>query len=301
MKLKILAIGLLIAITVSGTAAPQADYSRIKKDLSVMAQIVKSAFKDDASCENCQVKISTNYLAEQGAIFTITDFRQFYGFTFSDGDRNAQVEEALQSIEFIPDMVGDILVDVGASLEETGARIEIFRDDDEWGHDGDHDRIDRSARNSVRQLGRETRELEYQVREHEIALLHSEEESERKELETSIKQLEAEIEKLTQKREQFNQEYETAKQDRVRQRRERRAKIAQRDSQRLAQAQSIIMQTFCDYGSTLKNLPDDERVSIIFKRRQEGNDSIFIFDKAQVTDCDSNGDQLKAKAFAYTY
>jgi len=38
----------------------------------------------------------------------------------------------------------------------------------------------------------------------------------------------------------------------------------------------VVIQSFCDYGSTLKNLPDDEHVSIIVKLRKKERDSVFV-------------------------
>ena len=306
MKFKTLIAGLVVAAIVSTTvsitaiavAESQPDYSRIKKDLTVMATIVKGAFRNGSPCKDCRVQISANYLAKQGAVFTISHSRTHLSFSFSGNDGYYDISDAWETVEFIPELVSDILVDVGATLEEAGTRVEILRRGD-W--DLSHIKIDRSTRSSIRQLNREVRDLEYEMREHEIEMLHVEEESVRKELEASIRELEAEIAQLAAKRQNYNQELETVKSEREKQRAERREQVASRDEQRFEQIQGVTLQAFCDYGSTLKNLPNEERVSLIFKRRKQHRDVILILTKEQVTDCRTNGEELRSRALVYQY
>ena len=305
MKFKVMLVGMTVSISLLAAVAMAAknDYSKIRKDASVMAGIIKGAFEDNDSCKGCRVKVETTYLAQQGVVFTIKSYA-VRGFaiggnhddhgSFSD----LQSLQSLESLEHIPDMVSSILVDVGDSLEDITARIEVVEEFDDADFRGRHVFIDRS---SVRELGRKTRDLEFQMRDYEIELLHAEDEAERKRLEASINSLAKDIEEHALKKESVNKKYETARKERDKEREALRAESARKRMEMLASTQDVIMQTLCDYGSTLRNLPNDEYVSVVFERSKDDSNSIVVLDKDQVTNCKSDGSGLIKKALTYQF
>ena len=98
-KLALLTAIISTASVVAASAATSPDYNKIRKDLNVMSQVIKGAFEDNEDCTGCQVKITTNYLAEQGAVFTIGTYRNSHSFSYSSSDDHAFVikESTLQS------------------------------------------------------------------------------------------------------------------------------------------------------------------------------------------------------------
>ena len=75
MKFKVILLSAVISSSIiAATAAPGPDYSKIRKDLNVMSQVIKGAFNGNNSCKGCNVKVDTNYLAKQGAVFTISTY-----------------------------------------------------------------------------------------------------------------------------------------------------------------------------------------------------------------------------------
>ncbi len=292
-------ISLLAAVAM----AAKNDYSKIRRDTSVMAGIINGAFQDNDSCKGCRVKVETTYLAQQGVVFTIKSYA-VRGFAIG-GDHDShgsfydvQSLESLESLEHIPEMVNSILVNVGDSLEDITTRIEVVEEFEDVDFNRRHVFIDRS---SVRELSRRTRDLEFQMRDYEIELLHAEDEVERKRLEASINSLEKDIEELAAEREGVNKKYETARKEREKEREAQRAERDRKRTEILASTQEVIMQTFCDYGSTLKNLPNDEYVSVVFERSKDDHDSIFVLDKDQVTNCKSDGSGLIKQALTYQF
>ena len=92
MKFKVLFMSTIISSSiVAATAAPGPDYSKIRKDLNVMSQVVKSAFNDNDECKGCSVKVATNYLADQGAVFTVSTYLNRHSYSYSNNGDNTFV------------------------------------------------------------------------------------------------------------------------------------------------------------------------------------------------------------------
>ena len=83
--MKNLLLPLLLASAATAQAAPEID--RIHKDVMVMANTIELAFKQDESCNHCDPKIETSYLANQGVVFTVraNSWRSFHVGQESDG------------------------------------------------------------------------------------------------------------------------------------------------------------------------------------------------------------------------
>ncbi|MBL4679280.1 MAG: hypothetical protein JKY88_00995 [Pseudomonadales bacterium] len=331
MKLKLILFSTLVSTAVlAASAATGPDYVKIRKDLNVMSQIAKSAFQDNESCRGCDIKITSNYLASQGATFTIGTYKSRCSFSNEDDtsfiisestfDRLtplADLEglEALKSLESLdslegvismpdlPDMVTSILIDVGEGLEEAGANLGLLGENGyeyRWNHSSPHIRIDRTTRLESKELSREIRELEYKIREHEIELLHAEDPKERRSIEKKIAEIEKKTVKVRDTLELINAKT-MAKRKAYEQKREAKRALAEQETEKLLKnVQKIVMQSFCDYGSALKHLPEDEKVSLIFTQRKKNSDTIYILDKKALSDC-SSGEKLQADALSYVF
>ncbi|MFT7687523.1 MAG: hypothetical protein ACI9FB_002879 [Candidatus Azotimanducaceae bacterium] len=334
MKFKILVISVIISSSiVAATAAPGPDFSKIRKDLNVMSQVVRGAFNGNDSCKGCSVKVATNYLAKQGAVFTVSTFldQRSHSSSFSysnDGDNTfiindstfdrlaplAELDalealEALENLEDIiavpdiTDMVGSILVEVGASLGEAGANMELF-DNEGWEVNGSehspHIRIDRSTRRASRELSREVRDIEYEIRELDIELLHADDSDEQKDIEKRMVELEKKKSKSEVKRDEFHAKQKAKEAELTKKRNIQRLKSKQENDKLLENVQNIVLQSFCDYGGTLKHLPKEEKVSVVFNYVRTDKDTIFVLEKDDISDCTS-AKELKSTALTYLF
>lgn len=296
--MKKLLLPLLLASATTANAAP--DIERIHKDVMVMSNTIELAFKQDESCNHCDPKIEASYLAKQGAVFTIraNSWRSFH--IGQESDDFSFVIPPIETTEVrrveIKQMVGDILDGVGIVMDEVGSQIEFIADME----DGDSIiRIDSETRRGLRELNRERREIEYRRREHEIELIHADED-ERKDLEKRIQVLEEEITALESRQVKLSKTYEAEKKVREAARQAKRQKAKNEADAQLALIEGIVLRSLCDYGATLKNIPDDEHVSVVFEQKNDARQRIVVMEIDDISSCKDAKD-LKSDATSYLF
>jgi len=298
--MKKLLLPLLLAGSATATANAAPDIERIHKDVMVMANTIELAFKQDDSCNHCDPKIETSYLAKQGAVFTVraNSWRSFHIGQESDGF--SFVIPPIEPTEVrrveIKKMVGDILDGVGIVMDEVGSQIEFIAD-----MEGDDSliRMDSETRRGLRELNRERREIEYRRREYEIELIHADE-KERKELETNIQELESEIAALESRQTKLSKTYEAEKKIREAARQVKRQKAKNESDAQLALIEGIVLRSLCDYGAMLKNIPNDEHVSVVFEQKNEAKQRIVVMEIDDISSCKDAKD-LKSDATSYLF
>ena len=293
---KLILAGLTLSIGLSLYAFAAQDYTRLKKDVGVMNQIVNSAFRADGECRGCKIDVQGKYLADQGFLFIVSSGKHIwinshdldfsgYSYYFDDED--------LADLEFIPGMVSNIVNGVIAAVPgapdapEVVRRVEI---------------IDDSTRSKLREVRQDRRNLEQKIRENEIELIHAEDE-ERDTIRARVREVQAEVAKLEGKEAEIKVKVAAAREE---VRKEREEKRLQREralatQQKLVEAK--VLQAFCDYGSTLRSLPDPEKVTIIFEdtQRDPEADTIYVFDRDDVVECDRGENSMKEKALTYMF
>lgn len=284
------------------------DFSKIRKDIKVMNKIITGALEADEECRKCRASVSGSYLAGQGAIFVISPIRSFFREVFvSDGDWSVEHLD-LEMLEELPEMIGQIVSDVGIAIGE----IDIDHD----GHEvhqyitariGKQSDLERQTRNEVRSLRREMRRLRDELREQEIELIQAEN-SARVDLENSIEKLEAEASRLEAKRDQLNSEIDKAREARQQKLRKAKSVAEETKQQHNMMLEHLVLATMCDYGAALKNLPANERVTLLFEREGRrwtaNRTKLYVLDKedllaCQSDDLDKNG--LIEKAISYNF
>tara|TARA_R110002072_G_scaffold104540_2_gene228990 strand:+ start:3189 stop:4082 length:894 start_codon:yes stop_codon:yes gene_type:complete len=297
--MKNLLLPLLLASAATAQAAPEID--RIHKDVMVMANTIELAFKQDESCNHCDPKIETSYLANQGVVFTVraNSWRSFHvgqesdGFSFvippSEPNEVRRVE--------IKQMVGDILDGVGVVMDEVENQIEFSLADLQ--DENSIIRIDSETRRGLREINRERREIEYRRREYEIELIHADED-ERKEIEKQVKELEQEIAVLETRQAKLSKTYEEEKRVREAARQAKREKAKMEAEEQLAMIEGIVLRSLCDYGTTLKNIPKDEHVSVVFERKNEPEQRIVVMNIDDISSC-RDAKSLKNNATSYLF
>ena len=280
-------------------AAP--DVERIHKDVTVMSTIINGAFEADDTCKNCKPKIETSYLANQGAVFTIRA-NSWKSFQFGDDGEGFSFvippsePNAVRRVE-ITEMVGDILNDVGVAMDEVSSHIELSLEGLDEERPFIH--LDSEARRDLRDLNRERREMEYQRREYEIELIHAEED-ERKRIEGKIAEIEKKTAQMEARQAELSKVYEEQKREREQAREERREKARAASEKQLAQIEDVVLRSLCDYGATLKNIPNDEHVSIIFERKNSEQQRVYVVEMDDITSCKDLG-ALRSKATSYLF
>lgn len=307
MNLFIRAAVFAACIGASIVAFADIDYERIKKDVTVMTQIFKSAFAaEDRRMRG--VRIDGNYLAEQGAVFTVQAPRSLsaYSFRFEDGDGDYEFISGEDTMILdVPGIVSNALSTVAITLDGMSS-LEDLRDLEELEELRELEglevhRQDRETRAAMREVARETRELEREISEYRIELIHAEDE-EKKEINRAI----AELDKRLVETEKKQAELEKVLAERVQKVKERRAelraKAKEAQKEQLRKVESTIMQALCDYGTTLRYLPDDEHISVVLEQVPSSDDrQIYVFDKDEVTECRSGADKLAEKSTRYVF
>ncbi|MCB1644345.1 MAG: hypothetical protein KDI36_02785 [Pseudomonadales bacterium] len=301
---------LITALTGSllfATAATAADkdFSRVIRDIEVMSEVLKGAFKAESDCDYCRVNIETRYLASQGAVFTITAPRGFaFRFNTSEFEVPSPEElhivrefERVEELNEIPELVGDALRNINISVDGLEDMLVTVTSDAYSWTDDDHS--DRDIRESLRDLRREQREVEREMREMELELIHVEDDAQRRDINNSIKDLQKKLTEREAKVAQLKAQIDEKREAREQQRQAAQAKLAEAEAERIKQMQAVAIRSFCDYGATLRNLPDDEYVSLVFDRAGKEQDArVYVMPRDAIADCRSPEDLLK-KAITY--
>jgi len=274
-----------------------------------MSQIIKGSFEASDDCDGCQVEVESSYLARQGAVFNIKSYaikglrRGPHGISYGTShgtSHGAGFSSGVIDLDHIPDMVNEILMEVSSELD-IDADFNFSSDyETDFTNGSQITFIDKSAR---RELAREQRDIEFELRDYEIELMRLDDDDDKSKtkIEEKIAALQSRRDALEEQQREEHERIRVIVKDNQNQQLERRAKIEAEQAQALEKIQDVVVQTFCDYGSTLKNLPNKEHVSLIFERRQQKNDVVYIFDKDQIMDCESDGQQLKANALSYNF
>jgi hypothetical protein len=299
-RLRSLTLG--TALLASHAVLAEQDFGRIHKDVTVMSNIIKGTFESSNACRGCRPRIESNYLADQGAVFTVSmnSWRSFevsqefnpsssYSFVIPSPNEVQQVE--------ITEVVSEVLDNVGMVMDDLGERIEFRLNDFE--HDELVLRQDSETRRALRDLNRERRDLEFQRREYEIEMIHANEEQ-RKKIEKQVLGLEGKVREVEEKQAKLSKAFESEREERER---KRQAKLQQAKAEAEAQQKAmedVVLQSLCDYGATLKNIPSSEHVSLIFDRGSKTPSNVLVMDMKDVQGC-TRVDVLRNDATTYSF
>ena len=289
-----------ILLVSCNSANAEPDFERIHKDITVMSNIIKGAFESDDECRGCKPRIEANYLAEQGAVFTVrmNSWRSFKISDHSDNNFSFVIPspEEVQHVE-ITEVVSEVLDDFGAIMEDEGERIEVRLGDFE--HSELALRHDSEARRALRDLNRERRELEYQRREHEIEMIHADEKM-RQNIEKRMASIEDKIAEVEVKQTKLSREFEAEREERERKHMVKVKKAKLQAEQQQTAVENVVLRSLCDYGATLKNIPEKEHVSVLFEPNDQNKTKIIVMDMKDVQGC-TRIDVLRGDSVSYKF
>jgi len=275
----------LLSLTSLGTHA--VDYSRAEKELRIMSKIFDTSLAEVKQTNNRKHysgsrKTEAVYLAQQGMVFSFS-FSQS-GFSGEDwqafgegigqlvGSISAEIAQSFADVDFVAP-VAPIAPLTDGHWEGSIEAYETYQEAMENLRDEQRDK-----REEVRDIQRSIREIERQARREEI---------DSKQLDKTKKKLKEKMRILSKKLKQYEnirKEYE--------EKRKEKYKINNQDKS------NLITSTLCDYGATLRSLKNNEHITLIFKRFENGKDQVHVFNYQDVKNC-TNKDKLLKKAISY--
>lgn len=210
-------------------------------------------------------RVTAHYLQGQGVLFR-TSLRDQYV-------RSDRIREIY--LANVPNFVSDVMSEVRASIgfidSDELESLRELRDEQRDLREEQRD-LRRKLRDQRRKMDRASaRDRQTDDIESEIAELEAE-------LAASEKQYDALVEEIELEHRRFSEE---------RQGRSEQRKIDR--GQAYAALESLLLQTLCDYGATLKSLPDREHVNLLIENARSENgdevDRVYVFEKKDLLAC----------------
>jgi chromosome segregation ATPase len=205
-------------------------------------------------------------------------------------------------------MIGEIVYDVGIAVG--GTSVDNGDGDDHEVRITRHSVINEEHRDierKLRSLQREMRRLGEDIRDKQIEALQAEENS-RAQLDAALKEMESKIGDLEKEQDGLRKQLADARQERNREREKIKAEAAARKQARNSRIENIVITAFCDYGASLKSLPEKEKVTILFENDgsqwSAEKSKIYVIDKSDLYACQKgkiNRDDLAANATTYQF
>lgn len=300
-KYTLTSAALLLCSAVSVQAQANDELDKIQREVGIMEKILTAALKQDT--DNKVRNVSSSYLQHQGVVFSF-DVRgsSRWSSVFAsvpdaplpplpdiDFEELAEIEVLGDHVQVISDAV------VVKTQEAYQQAMEVMRESAERVRDVAEQERDISR--EIRDLEREKRDLEFD-RRHDKDAKDQELEQRKKELQAAIKELEKQQQKLSQRQQVMRKELAEKKQARVKEQQQQLAELVQKVNNSLSL-------TLCDYGSGLRNLPNDEHVSFVIRGISEDkSEQVKVFKKSDIKKCvqgDIKATQLLEKASSYNF
>lgn len=276
------------------------DLAAIQREVGIMENILSAALKQDT--DKAVRTIKAHYLVKQGVVFEL-DIRSANRWqSFFSSVPNAplpplpEIDFSEVNIEFISDHAEAISEHaVESSRKAYQQAMEVMREGAEQV---------REAAEQERDISRELRDLEREKRDLEFASRHDNS-AEAKELAQRKKSLEKEIAALEKQQVKLTKQQQKLRQDITEKQAERAKQQAAEQQKLLTQVNNSISLTLCDYGSGLRNLPNDEHVSFVLNGLADNRKSMIkVFNKADIKKCvmgDIKANDLALKAISYQF
>lgn len=278
------ALGLAAAV-----ALAKADYPRLKKDVAVMESILKTEFeRGDEPLRGLEIR--GHYLAEQGVVFTVDVSRRHSVFSFHTEEDDEVSRFVLRGAPPAPDAISfdefEFETIIDNAMEEAGRAMRMVE-------------IDRESRELMREVAMDMRDVERELARINLQMIHADDD-EKASLEEEAASLDQQLAELETRQEQVEQEIERRVEVRHAEREQERAKREQARQEQLARLEKRLVQSLCDYGTTLRSLPDNEHVSLIIDA-EDNQRQIVVMDRRDIMNCSPGSDALQSKALKYLF
>mgnify|MGYP001225334295 CR=1 FL=1 len=311
--MKRLLVALMLCSSAGNMAMAQSTqkYEALADELEIMSGVLKTSLKQNVTSDSWRVNtIESNYLAGQGAVFTMS-------VRGHSGNWAREIETMVESVvaavppaptapsvsvslENIDDIVFEATREWEAYADAASMRVsEAFSDS--------NDKV-RELRNMQREVAWQAREVEREIRDISFELRHADEER-KKELLAEKEASEQKLVKVEAKAKTMKDELKVIEKEQAQKRAERKEKQQQAYRSFLAGFEVAMSETLCRFGAGLRGLPESEHISMVLKDfdvddNNVRRDRIYVFSRREVVKCvqekiDENA--LLANATIYSF
>lgn len=295
-----------IALALATSTAAHADQQQrdeLRKQLEIMNSIFTTALAQEGGADHrrhaFRERLQFDYLVGQGVVFRTNLGGMSFRLTDVINTITAETVEFVSTDGVDIDLEIDELDHIDIDDIES---IEVLTEDVKGDGKGNI-RVIRTVTADVRENAGEMRELRRRIRDLELAQ-RSAEGDEAEVITKELQQAREELEKTQNALAEARAEIATARREIEEKSEQRKAKRAEQLQQRLTNFEQTMAATLCDYGRTLRALPNDEHVSFVIEgvgdSTQGGNDKIYVFTKQQLEKC-SDASDLLSKATTYSF
>lgn len=311
--MKRLLVALMLCSSAGNMAMAQSTqkYEALADELEIMSGVLKTSLKQNVTSDGWRVNaIESNYLAGQGAVFTMS-------VRGNSGNWAREIETMVESVvaavppaptapsvsvslENIDDIVFEATREWETYADAASMRVsEAFSDS--------NDKV-RELRNMQREVAWQAREVEREIRDISFELRHADEER-KKELLAEKEASEQKLVKVEAKAKTMKDELKVIEKEQAQKRAERKEKQQQAYRSFLAGFEVAMSETLCRFGAGLRGLPESEHISMVLKDfdvddNNVRRDRIYVFSRKEVVKCvqekiDENA--LLANATIYSF
>lgn len=264
--------------------AQQNDFKRLNDQLEIFTGILETAAEQENGESDQLTNVRYTYLRNQGVVFRTRLGRSTWELVRPDIPEPPMPPEAEEMGEFARDLQLDVVVEKGLRTAHKILSKLSGEYSEEWFELTEQQR---DLAWDIRDQEREIRDLEFQKR--------SVEGEEKQQLEQELSKLNEELEVLRSERQQVREQAEALKKELKAKREQVREKQVANRNQAIGKVEQLISRTLCDYGVTLKALPDDEYISFVIEGAdlQPDNsrrDRVYVFELEDVRSCESTAD-----------
>lgn len=292
--MKRLLVALMLCSSTGNMAMAQSTqkYEALADELEIMSGVLKTSLKQNVTSDSWRVNtIESNYLAGQGAVFTMS-------VRGHSGNWAREIETMVESVvaavppaptapsvsvslENIDDIVFEATREWEAYADAASMRVsEAFSDS--------NDKV-RELRNMQREVAWQAREVEREIRDISFELRHADEER-KKELLAEKEASEQKLVKVEAKAKTMKDELKVIEKEQAQKRAERKEKQQQAYRSFLAGFEVAMSETLCRFGAGLRGLPESEHISMVLKDfdvddNNVRRDRIYVFSRREVVKC----------------
>jgi len=276
-------LSLAVASAFYGAAAQANEpYSELKNQLEIFTGIIQTAARQSGDDEARLSDFRYTYVRDQGVIYRVRLGQSGWRFVAPDAPEPPMPPEAADMGEFARDLQLDVVVEQGLRTAHRILSKLSGEYSEEWFELSEKQR---DLAWDIREQERELRDIEFRLRNAEDSE-KAELTRERNEIKRQLDELRAEQSALREKSEALKQELK-AEREKIRQQ-----QIETRDKA-IANAEQLLSKTLCDYGITLKALPQDEFVTFILEGADNSagerrRDRVYVFAMDDIRECSGN-------------
>jgi hypothetical protein len=303
------AAAVLLSLSTGGQAATQVS-DKLKQNLEIMRDILQKSMEQPGRSAGVG-RIELSYLAGQGVLFqtrTSGGFSRFFAVApvapippvapISPPDleaitdhANAVAQAALAGHPVDEDQLQEFQEQAELAAEQMMEQHERMRDQS------------RELREQKRDLERDLRDVQRDKRDIEFRAKVDKLDAEQQK---QLQQLTNKEAALAKQVKEMQQKYDAAEQEMLKKRQEQAKVAQQKQTELIAQVGSKFAATLCDYGASLRELKDNEFVSLQLSTDggRDSRDIYWVFKKSDINQCISGkfgAEGLLKKADYYQY